>query len=78
MEKQTITSILDELSSILSNLESKGVNLNREDHAQTAELLKQDLRENKIAPTKTFLQKMLKTAKDLFPIVVPIIKALLI
>lgn len=70
--------ILSELEDILKMLQNSGVSLSKPEIRTTANMLEKDLKENNIEPKPTFLQKMLKTAKDLFPLVVPIIKALII
>lgn len=77
MTEKQIQSILEELNNILQTLDAKGIVPTQQEHKVAASLLKEDLRENRIQPTKTFAQKMLQTAKDLFPLVVPLIKALL-
>lgn len=77
MTQSQITSILHELDNILTMLQEKGVKPSQHENVQAASLLKADLKDNQIKPTQNFFQRMLGTAKELFPLVVPIIKALL-
>jgi hypothetical protein len=78
MTKDTTKSMLAELNNILEMLEIDGINLNQQETHRAGKILKEEMAESGVPLKKTFLQKLLKTAKDLFPLVAPIIKTLLI
>jgi len=79
MQNETqIKSTLAELNNILKMLQQNGTRLTKTEHLEAGQILQEELTEEGVKTNPTFWRKVLNTAKDVFPLVLPIIKTLLI